>query len=582
MVACSGPRGSGMVGVDASSDRVTVDVIDATTMDLPPGQDAAPDVAVDAAAPDATPDVAPDVTPDVTPVDAAQDGAAEASVDAAVDRAVADTPDVIVVADAPDAAVDRPTADAPPTDGSRTFPAGIGMGLPTDPAPEQRVSCGAEPPAPRVTAGAADRLVIRGRVVTPTGVLATGEALVQGGTLACVAASCASRTGYAGATVIETGGIVYPGLVNTHDHPQYDFLPPWTPPTLYPYSDAWQGAAAYRAVTEPLRNNEADHTCAMLKWGELRGIVAGVTSVQGALNRTCATRTLARNLEYGADFGGVDTHRTNTLGIASVASADAATLRRAMDAGEVTAYFLHLAEGVNETAWREWGMLVARNLLAPPLVAIHGTALGRPEFDAMASARARLVWSPRSNLVLYGRTTDVGAALDAGVAVALAPDWTPTGSANLLEELRFARGVSRGALGGRLSARDLVEMATSRAAQVVDRPQVGSLVEGRYADLMVIPDRGCDAYESLVDAPTADVRLVVLGGRVLYGDAAVVDALPAAARARCEPVTFCGQAKRACVALADTANELDRTLAQIEAELRAFSTPFALVPRCPR
>jgi hypothetical protein len=124
-------------------------------------------------------------------------------------------------------------------------------------------------------------------------------------------------------------------------------------------------------------------------------------------------------------------------------------------------------------------------------------------------------------------------------------------------------------------------MATARAAQAIARPQVGALVEGRYADVMVIPDRGCDAYDSILDAPVADVRLVVIGGRPMYGDAALIDALPAAARARCEPLRACGQEKRACVALADTTNELDRTAAQIEAELGAFSTPYALVPQCP-
>ncbi len=522
------------------------------------------------------PDVA---TPDVTAPDVTNDAGFD----------VADRADVVSDS-APDVAADTITdsprdtsaADVIGSDVTRTFPTGIGVGASTALPAERRVTCGTPSTAtPRVTAGAADRFVLRGRVVTPSGVLASGEVLTVGGSLACVAASCSARTGYAGATVIETAGIIYPGLVNTHDHPQYDFLPPWTPPMLYGNSDQWQAATAYRAVTEPLRTNETAHTCAMLKWGELRAIVSGTTAVQGSLNRVCATRTLARNVEYGPDFAGVDTHRTNTLGIASVAATDATSLRAAITAGDVTAYIIHLSEGVNEAAWREWGLLTARDLLVPQLVVIHGTALGREEFGAMASVHARLIWSPRSNLVLYGRTTDVGAALDAGLEVALAPDWTPTGSPNLLVEMRFAREFSRAAMGGRLSARDIFEMATSRAARVIDRPQIGALVEGRYADVMVIPDRGCDAYDSLLDAPVSDVRLVMIGGRPMYGDAAIMDGVPAAARARCESVTYCAQEKRICVALADTTNELDRTLAQIDTELRAFSTPYALVPQCP-
>ncbi len=437
------------------------------------------------------------------------------------------------------------------------------------------------PPDARVTAGDADRFVLRGRVVTLTEVLAPGEVFVTGGTITCVARSCAGRMGYDGATIIETGGIVHPGLVNAHDHPQYNFLPPWTPPRRFVNADQWQSVPEYRALTLPLRENESMNTCAMSKWGEIRALVSGNTTLQGSLNRVCLTRTLVRNIEYPNDFGGVDHHRPNTLGIATVSSADALNLRRDMDSGALTAYILHLSEGVDETARREFDLLVARNLLAPALVVIHGTAFGANEFTRFGMARAKLVWSPRSNMVLYGRTTDVGAALDANIAVALAPDWTPSGSPNLQSELRYARYISREALRNRLTARDIVEMATSRAATVVDRTQVGALVEGRYADLVVIPDRGCDAYESVIDAPTADVRLVMIGGRPLYGDAALMTALPAATQARCESVTFCGQNKRICIALAATNDELGQTLAEIEASLRRFTMPYPLVPLCP-
>lgn len=466
--------------------------------------------------------------------------------------------------------------------------AGIGEGLSPDARPEVRVTCGgAVPPAPRVTAGAADRFVLRGRVVTPTGVLATGEVFITGGTLTCVAASCSGRTGYAGATVIETGGVIAPGMIDAHNHPQYNFLPPWPPPRRYTRSAQWQDEPSYHSFTDVIRNHEngnvggVSNTCAMVKWGELRAIMAGTTTIQGGPNRVCVTRTLARNIEYGNDFGSVDTHRPNTLGISTVNAMDAMGLRADMDSGALTAYILHLSEGIDEPARREFDQLAARNLITPAMVIIHGTALGVPEFTQLGMGRSKLIWSPRSNIILYGRTTNVGLALDAGMTVALAPDWTPSGGPNLLSELRYGRYVSQAAMSGRLSSRDLVEMVTSRAATAVDRPQIGSLVEGRYADVMVVPDRGCDAYDTLIDAPAADVRLVVVNGRPLYGDAALMNALPDATRARCEAVTVCGQSKTFCVALATTTDGLNQTLANVEAQLRTFTDPWPLVPLCP-
>ena len=54
-----------------------------------------------------------------------------------------------------------------------------------------------------------------------------------------------------------------------------------------------------------------------------------------------------------------------------------------------------------------------------------------------------MVWSPLSNLLLYGATADVAAAQAAGVSIGLGSDWSPAGSKNLLGELKVARLVKR-------------------------------------------------------------------------------------------------------------------------------------------
>lgn len=466
-------------------------------------------------------------------------------------------------------AVDVPMVDAGP----------LGPGV----IPERRVTCGPRAGTPRVNAGAADRYVLRGRVVSPAEVIAPGEVLVVGNRIACVATSCAGRAGYAGATVVETAGIIYPGLVDAHNHVAYDWLPEWTPPRLYDNRYQWQRAASYDAFVAPYRDNVSAHECAMTKYGEVRALVAGTTSIQGSPQRTCI-RTLVRNVEYGWDFEGVDRHRTNVLGISTVSGTTLTGLQAEMRDGRTTAYIIHLSEGVDESSRAEFDELESKMLLTAATVVVHGTAFTPRESGRLGGAGGKLVWSPRSNVILYGRTTDVPAALDAGVLVALAPDWTPSGGPNLLAELRYAREVSRRLWGGRLSSRDLVEMVTSRAARALDRHEfVGSLAEGLYADLMVIPDTGCDPYDALIDAPTADVALVMVGGRPLYGDRTLLAAMPASVTANCEDVSFCGLDKRVCVSLgAGSTDGLGQTLAEIDAEIRSFfPSPYPLVPLCP-
>src|SRR3546814_4445453 len=76
-----------------------------------------------------------------------------------------------------------------------------------------------------------------------------------------------------------------------------------------------------------------------------------------------------------------------------------------------------------------------------------------------------MVWSPLSNLLLYGQTADVAAAKAAGLTIGLGSDWSPSGSKNLLGELKAAQACNR-APGGPFSARDMVAMATSNEAKL--------------------------------------------------------------------------------------------------------------------
>src|SRR5262249_44211337 len=105
--------------------------------------------------------------------------------------------------------------------------------------------------------------------------------------------------------------------------------------------------------------------------------------------------------------------------------------------GRLRSLIVHLSEGAftDSSAHREFRMLKQRKLLSPHMLVVHGSALGHADFIDMASNGMGLIWSPRSNQELYGSTTNIPAALEAKVSVALAPDWSPTGSAGMLQEL---------------------------------------------------------------------------------------------------------------------------------------------------
>jgi cytosine/adenosine deaminase-related metal-dependent hydrolase len=250
---------------------------------------------------------------------------------------------------------------------------------------------------------------------------------------------------------------------------------------------------------------------------------------------------------------------------AALAEADAA-----LSAHPRGALLIHLSEGAphDASAAREFIQLKARGLLRPGVSLIHGVALTPEAFAEMAANGVGLIWSPRSNVELYGDTANVAAAKAAGVHLALAPDWSPTGSDGLLGELNYASLWNQTQPSPPFTERDLVLMATSNAAELVNlSSQLGSLAPGHAADLIVIRKvvptlAQHDAYWTLTHSSPQDLALVVIAGRALYGDPSLLQPFSPSST---ETLQLCGVTKALAAGskpFATTEQLLDQALHQ--------------------
>lgn len=168
----------------------------------------------------------------------------------------------------------------------------------------------------------------------------------------------------------------------------------------------------------------------------------------------------------------------------------------------------------------EYTLLDGVGLVQRLLVAIHGTALTRPQLGALAAAGATLVWSPFSNLWLYGATANIAQAKAAGLRICLGLDWAPSGTTSVLWELKVAQVWNRAQPQPVFTAQELCRLVTANPgdalAQAWPHP-VGRLVPGAAADLLVAANRNPDVHANLIGATERDIRLVVVGGAARYG-----------------------------------------------------------------
>jgi hypothetical protein len=327
--------------------------------------------------------------------------------------------------------------------------------------------------------------------------------------------------GFESTSKVKTGGTIYPGLIELHNHLAYNILQLWDVPKQYGDRGEWQGSTPYRQlVSGPMGviGRTPGLMPAVVRYVECKCLFGGTTTSQGirlysSQGSQVYYRGLIRNVEAAGD---PDLPNANAL----IPDPDAqdhdkflARLKRA------TCYLVHLSEGADDDARKhflglnedgEWA-------IAQSMAGIHCAGLHPEDFEVLASFQASMVWSPLSNLLLYGATADVKAAKAAGVRVGLGADWSPSGSKNLLGELKVARVVSQ-ENGGVFSDRELVAMATCEAARILRWDKfLGSIEAGKRADVIVISDTAADPYAGLIAAPETDIGLVMINGVARFG-----------------------------------------------------------------
>ncbi len=431
----------------------------------------------------------------------------------------------------------------------------------------------ATPPAEVVSTGTGG-LLLRGTVLTPGGVLNPGEVLVINEYITCVAASCAGEAGASTATVIETHGIISAGLIDAHNHQSYNFFPEWVPnpPQLFGNRYEWAANAQYEEFILPYSKHRSanTHFCPGSKWAELRCMAHGTTTMQGQPSASGSCINWGVRNADGYHNCGYD-HMTGT--IASVRDIDDAMAATYMEyftraVEPITRFHVHMAEGISGNyITDEFDSFAGRDpranrhagtslLYNGTSVLIHSVPLTETQLQEVLSTNSKIVWSPSSNMVLYGATAPIQRILQLGITVSLAPDWTLSGEDDMLAEMRFARnyGVTQGI--PELTSQKIWEMSTWMAAEVVGlQANIGRLEAGQRADIAVFGRTGLNPYDAVIDSTTTDVRLVLIDGVGFYGDTNLQAAT--ARNVYCENIDGCGVNKYICVQ--DSPDGINRT-----------------------
>lgn len=389
-------------------------------------------------------------------------------------------------------------------------------------------------PQPPIDPNAGAKLAMRGRIVTMDEHYTTldpGVLYVDAGSItAAQDAAAPPPAGFDNVAVVDVQGTVFPGLIELHNHLAYDALSLWDVPEKYANRGQWGGVSDYRRlISGPMKvlGPDPELMPAVVRYVECKALVAGTTTSQGIelysnQDSEHYYRGSIRNVEKTDD----PQLPAATPKIGDVDATDAQKFLRRIKSKPC--FLLHLAEGIDQTARNHF---LALNLggddwaLADSFAGIHCAGLVAEDFAVLARYGASMVWSPLSNMLLYGDTAKIKAAKQEGVKIGLGADWSPSGSKNLLGELKAAR-LAADAAGAGISDQELVAMATRTAAQILKwHKALGTLEQTKRADLLVLHGEDGDPYQQLLRADERDLTLVMVGGVPRYGTRSLVTRL---------------------------------------------------------
>lgn len=275
------------------------------------------------------------------------------------------------------------------------------------------------------------------------------------------------------------GFFLLPGLINAHDHLEFNLFPRLGN-RLYANALDW-AADIYRPSQSPVREHLAVPKPVRLYWGGLRNLLSGVTTVahhNPFEDEIFDARFPVRVLRRFAWAHSLDFSRDITA--------------RYRETPAYCPFILHAAEGTDARASSEIDRLNELGVLDSRTVLVHAIAVGPGEITLLRKHRCSVVWCPGSNLAIYGRTLSPE-VLRSGIPIALGTDSALTSHTDLSDELRIAYSLG-------IDPERLYRMITTDAASILRLTHgEGEIREGGVADLIAIEDRGQTPAEAMLD-----------------------------------------------------------------------------------
>lgn len=284
------------------------------------------------------------------------------------------------------------------------------------------------------------------------------------------------------------GAIAFPGLINSHDHLDFNCFPVLNQQTYNNYTE-W-GKDIHKKYKKEIKEvlNIPQHLRAA--WGMYKNLLAGVTTVINhgpvlKINDPLITIRQEFQCLHSVKFEYFWKWKLNN------------PFLRDKDC------VIHTGEGIDAQSSEEIDQLLSWNLWKRKLIGIHGVAMNPDQ----ARKFHGLVWCPESNRVLLNEDAKI-ADFKNYTRVVLGTDSTLSGNWNAWHHLRIARSTKQ------VSDEELFEMVT-RSPSKLWNCHNGDIRHGRKADIVIAKSKNnLSGWDGFYNTDPEDILMVMQKGKI--------------------------------------------------------------------
>lgn len=293
--------------------------------------------------------------------------------------------------------------------------------------------------------------------------------------------------------------IVFPGLINSHDHLDFNLFPALGNRIYSNYSE-W-GRYIHTHYKTEINNVLKVPEELRIKWGIYKNLLCGVTTV---VNH-------GKKIKEG---NGPVTVYQDAQSIHSVGFEKKWPILLNDPFKKNKTVIIHTGEGTDKASKREIDKLIRCNFLKRKLAGIHGVAMTAGQ----AKAFKALVWCPESNYFLLNKTAAIK-SLKAQTTILFGTDSTLTGRWNIWDHIRVAQKT------GALTNLELFGTLTLNPSKLWNI-KGGKIAEGLDADIVIAKSKKNNSTDAFFGINPGDILLVLHKGKVVLADEEAYTQLP--------------------------------------------------------